>query len=251
MLSSRTCFWYNYIHNICTWYFTRECLLDLFYDAFVIKKLFLGYFLYGFTNYICGLVIQLVCLVFLVMLEWMYCFYVLLLEIKKCCSHFDFSICWCVFLCSSLIQCRYRKFVLPFQSCLVLHLLLHLQQMVHLRLLKFYALLSCLSSVVEAVTNSFIFYFFILQLNEVLMPNPFNRPRAVLMLEVRGVAGNALASWMHLTFFFFSLTKFLVVKCLYADPKLLVDLDSTRLVDAFNSKVILGSNKADIQLPGT
>ncbi|KAJ0035618.1 hypothetical protein Pint_25387 [Pistacia integerrima] len=59
------------------------------------------------------------------------------------------------------------------------------------------------------------------KLNEVLVPNPFNRPRAVLMLEVRGVA----------------------------DPKLVVDLDSTRLFDAFNSKVILGSNKADIQLP--
>ncbi|XP_031267769.1 uncharacterized protein LOC116126199 [Pistacia vera] len=59
------------------------------------------------------------------------------------------------------------------------------------------------------------------KLNEVLVPNPFNRPRAVLMLEVRGVA----------------------------DPKLVVDLDSMRLFDAFNSKVILGSNKVDIQLP--
>ncbi|XP_044500860.1 uncharacterized protein LOC123221936 [Mangifera indica] len=59
------------------------------------------------------------------------------------------------------------------------------------------------------------------KLNEVLVPNPFNRPRAVLMLEVRGVA----------------------------DPKLIVDLDRTKLVDAFNSKVFLDTNKADIQLP--
>lgn len=29
----------------------------------------------------------------------------------------------------------------------------------------------------------------ILQLNEVLMPNPFNRPRAVFMLEIDGVEG--------------------------------------------------------------
>ncbi|XP_044484588.1 uncharacterized protein LOC123210358 [Mangifera indica] len=60
------------------------------------------------------------------------------------------------------------------------------------------------------------------KLNEVLVPNPFNRPRAVLMLEVRGVV----------------------------DPKLSVDLDGTWLSDAFNSKVNLGSNKVDIQLPG-
>lgn len=48
-----------------------------------------------------------------------------------------------------------------------------------------------------------IFIFIILQLNEVLVPNPFNRPRAVLMLEVRGVVGNALAYRMLLKDFFF------------------------------------------------
>ncbi|KAJ4722960.1 Type 1 membrane protein [Melia azedarach] len=59
------------------------------------------------------------------------------------------------------------------------------------------------------------------KLNKVLMPNPFDRPRAVFMLEVRGVA----------------------------DPKLMVDLDNTRLIDAYRSNIIPGSNKADIQLP--
>lgn len=33
---------------------------------------------------------------------------------------------------------------------------------------------------------SFIFFW---QLNQVLVPNPFNRPRAVFMLEVTGVDG--------------------------------------------------------------
>lgn len=29
----------------------------------------------------------------------------------------------------------------------------------------------------------------LLQLNKILMPNPFERPRSVLLLEVRGVEG--------------------------------------------------------------
>lgn len=43
------------------------------------------------------------------------------------------------------------------------------------------------------------------------------------------------------------------MKCIIipADPKLMVDLDNTRLIDAYRSNIIPGSNKADIQLPGT
>ncbi|KAH7573059.1 hypothetical protein JRO89_XS03G0059800 [Xanthoceras sorbifolium] len=59
------------------------------------------------------------------------------------------------------------------------------------------------------------------KLNEVLMPNPFNRPRAVFMLEVRGVD----------------------------DPKFMVKLDNTRFSDAYSSKISPSSNKVDIQLP--
>lgn len=36
---------------------------------------------------------------------------------------------------------------------------------------------------------SFFLCFIIWQLNEVLAPNPFNRPRAVLLLEVTGAEG--------------------------------------------------------------
>ncbi|KAH9649966.1 hypothetical protein KPL70_026180 [Citrus sinensis] len=59
------------------------------------------------------------------------------------------------------------------------------------------------------------------KLNEVLVPNPFDRPRAVFMLEVRGVG----------------------------DPKLTDDLDNTQLFDAYHSKIIPGPRKADIQIP--
>ncbi|KAH9680905.1 hypothetical protein KPL71_026732 [Citrus sinensis] len=59
------------------------------------------------------------------------------------------------------------------------------------------------------------------KLNEVLVPNPFDRPCAVFMLEVRGVG----------------------------DPKLTDDLDNTQLFDAYHSKIIPGPRKADIQIP--
>ncbi|KAK2643929.1 hypothetical protein Ddye_019124 [Dipteronia dyeriana] len=59
------------------------------------------------------------------------------------------------------------------------------------------------------------------KLNDVLMPNPFNRPRTVFMLEVRGVD----------------------------DPKFMVKLDNTRFSDAYSSKISPNSNKVDIQLP--
>lgn len=59
------------------------------------------------------------------------------------------------------------------------------------------------------------------KLNEVLTPNPFNRPRAVFMLEVRGVD----------------------------DPKFMVKLDNTHFSDAFSSKISPSSDKVDIQLP--
>ncbi|XP_062165967.1 uncharacterized protein LOC133872450 isoform X2 [Alnus glutinosa] len=59
------------------------------------------------------------------------------------------------------------------------------------------------------------------KLNEVLMPNPFDRPRAVFMLEVRGT-----------------------------DPKLVVNSDNAMFSTAFKRKVTFGSEKAaNIQLP--
>ncbi|XP_010264080.1 PREDICTED: uncharacterized protein LOC104602180 [Nelumbo nucifera] len=59
------------------------------------------------------------------------------------------------------------------------------------------------------------------KLNEVLLPNPFDRPHAVLMLEVKGIE----------------------------DPQLLVDqLGKGHIGGAFKSKVLLDSSKADIQL---
>ncbi|KAK1592520.1 hypothetical protein Q3G72_026282 [Acer saccharum] len=59
------------------------------------------------------------------------------------------------------------------------------------------------------------------KLNDFLMPNPFNRPHAVFMLEVRGVD----------------------------DPKFMVKLDNTRFSDAYSSKISPNSNKVDVQLP--
>ncbi|KAM1036628.1 hypothetical protein ACFX15_030883 [Malus domestica] len=58
------------------------------------------------------------------------------------------------------------------------------------------------------------------KLNEVLMPNPFNRPRAVVALEVGGIDDHAL-----------------VVK------------DNAMFSSAYSSKIDLGSSKADIELP--
>ncbi|XP_059448695.1 uncharacterized protein LOC132179909 isoform X2 [Corylus avellana] len=59
------------------------------------------------------------------------------------------------------------------------------------------------------------------KLNEVLMPNPFDRPHAVFMLEVRGT-----------------------------DPELVVNSDNAKFSSAFRRKVSFGSEKAaDIQLP--
>ncbi|KAE8668097.1 hypothetical protein F3Y22_tig00112347pilonHSYRG00136 [Hibiscus syriacus] len=58
------------------------------------------------------------------------------------------------------------------------------------------------------------------KLNEVLSPNPFDRPRAVFMLEVSGI-----------------------------DDPLVVDPKSALFSKALKSSVDLGSSKADIQLP--
>ncbi|KAK9287659.1 hypothetical protein L1049_016096 [Liquidambar formosana] len=59
------------------------------------------------------------------------------------------------------------------------------------------------------------------KLNELLKPNPFNRPHAVFMLEVRGAE----------------------------DSQLRVDPDNAMFSRAYRSNVILGSNKANIELP--
>ncbi|KAF8402075.1 hypothetical protein HHK36_013027 [Tetracentron sinense] len=60
------------------------------------------------------------------------------------------------------------------------------------------------------------------KLNEILLPNPFDRPRAVLMLEVRGMEDPQLSGYY---------------------------LDNAQIGSAFKSRVILGSDKVDIQLP--
>ncbi|XP_010241117.1 PREDICTED: uncharacterized protein LOC104585816 [Nelumbo nucifera] len=60
------------------------------------------------------------------------------------------------------------------------------------------------------------------KLNEVLLPNPFDRPRAVLMLEIKGIE----------------------------DSQQLVDyLDNAQIGSVFRSKVLIDSSNADIQLP--
>ncbi|KAJ6428309.1 hypothetical protein OIU84_023684 [Salix udensis] len=58
------------------------------------------------------------------------------------------------------------------------------------------------------------------KLNEVLMPNPFNRPRAVFMLEVTG------------------------------EIPFVVEQANAMFNGAFKTKIVLGSDKAGIQLPG-
>ncbi|GAV59012.1 hypothetical protein CFOL_v3_02545 [Cephalotus follicularis] len=60
------------------------------------------------------------------------------------------------------------------------------------------------------------------KLNEILMPNPFDRPHAVFMLEVTGID----------------------------ETQLLVDPENSFLSNALSSKITLGSDKADILLPG-
>ncbi|XP_059632185.1 uncharacterized protein LOC132274859 [Cornus florida] len=60
-----------------------------------------------------------------------------------------------------------------------------------------------------------------LKLNEVLMPNPFDRPRSVLMLEVKGIE----------------------------DSQHMIDSVSDLFGSSLKREVIFGSNKADIQLP--
>lgn len=107
---------------------------------------------------------------------------------------FEYFVVPCLFT-FSLIQCCFRKLALLCQSCLVLHRLLHFQLMVHRRSSKFYAafylyvfkLLLFVSCLVDVFLKNFFFSFS--QLNEVLVPNPFDRPRAVFMVEVRGVGG--------------------------------------------------------------
>ncbi|KAJ6713813.1 hypothetical protein OIU85_025439 [Salix viminalis] len=58
------------------------------------------------------------------------------------------------------------------------------------------------------------------KLNEVLMPNPFNRPRAVFMLEVTG------------------------------EIPFVAEQANAMFNGAFKTKIVLGSDKAGIQLPG-
>lgn len=94
---------------------------------------------------------------------------------------------------NSQSQCCYLKLVLPHQSYLVFHHPLHFQLLAHLRS-RFLVLpvlsnkfvsfpISFLRSFNSKISNAF------LQLNEVLISNPFDRPRAVFMLEVSGVYG--------------------------------------------------------------
>ncbi|KAA8527939.1 hypothetical protein F0562_035192 [Nyssa sinensis] len=61
-----------------------------------------------------------------------------------------------------------------------------------------------------------------LKLNEVLMPNPFDRPHTVFMLEVKGA---------------------------FKDSEMMADSNNAWFGRALKSKVIFGPNNADIQLP--
>lgn len=85
------------------------------------------------------------------------------------------------------------------------------------------------------------------------MPNPFNRPRAVFMLEVRGVDGlcfwylYACNSYLQILSLFLGLAYKLMF--IHADPSLRVKGDSI-FSSAYGSKVVFDSKKVEIQLPG-
>lgn len=98
-----------------------------------------------------------------------------------------------------------------------------------------------------------------LQLNKVLMPNPFDRPNAVFALEVTGPEGKwtqmllKTQNFFFLSFFFFfhlSSPFFSTWQnILYADSELVVNLDNSP-INSLKSKLILGETKADVQLDG-
>lgn len=100
------------------------------------------------------------------------------------CLHMIFSPYVPIITLHSPIQCCPQKLELQYQSYLVFHHPWHFQLLVHLRLLKF--LLSELGFSTVFMLGLVHNFVCLLQLNEVLMPNPFDRPRAVFILEVQG-----------------------------------------------------------------
>ena len=90
--------------------------------------------------------------------------------------------------------------------------------------------------------------FFKLQLDRILQPNPFSKPRAVVILEVHGIKGLFLCH--HLVFFVLSLEIFfLLIFCnLCADS--LFDHDSILVDDDTWSTKIIGSKNAQVKLCG-
>lgn len=103
----------------------------------------------------------------------------------------------------------------------------------------------------------FCCWYLYMQLNEVLSPNPFNRPRAVIMLEVKGIEGSKFNIFCH---FFPYPVRLILHMCLCyhavlslpADQQLLVDhLANAHVGSAIRSKVPVDSFIAEIQLPGS
>lgn len=100
-----------------------------------------------------------------------------------------------------------------------------------------------------------------LQLNKVLMPNPFDRPNAVFSLEVTGPEGKWTQVLLNTqNFFFFFLFSFFLSSLffpffntwqniLYTDSELVVNLDNSP-INALKSKLMVGETKADVQLDG-
>lgn len=87
------------------------------------------------------------------------------------------------------------------------------------------------------------------QLNEVLAPNPFDRPHAVMILEVSGVEGqsfqlNQRPKWVVIYLFVVYMTYVVL-----AGQLLSADYLKAQLGSVFKRRVI-GSSKAEIQLPG-
>lgn len=99
----------------------------------------------------------------------------------------------------------------------------------------------------------FLNFHLLLQLNEVLMPNPFNRPRAVFMLEVKGVEGRI--TWLEsscsaefLKFCVLLGSKYNII--VHADSQPRIDLDNLNSGTVYRSDIVIGSNEANIHLPG-
>lgn len=92
-----------------------------------------------------------------------------------------------------------------------------------------------------AVTIFTLYY----QLNDILAPSPFSRPRAVLLLEITGGNGCALTfKAPNLTIFLFGIVKLDVFFSVSEH------LFQSRFTNSLNRKINLAGSSASIQLPG-